>query len=479
MEVSRREFIGAAGAVAALTLSPRITRLIAESMYRVQEGQRPNIVVLLTDDQDTASLPVMRKLMALPYGDWIQYTHAYTNEARCCPSRGAMLTGQYSHHHGVEGNGRGEHLDGTNTIATWLQEAGYHTGFIGKYFIGWPKLSRPPGWNFWSLRGNTVDEDIELAENFMLDGAATGKPFFLLLAFTAPHAVASPGRYAGIDPYVPPDSPNYNEADVSDKPAVIRRQNFSPETQSAWRKERANAQRELLMIDDGVQTILDRLASMGELDNTIVIFTGDNGFSWGSHRYLYKHLPYEECSGVPLLIRWPGLGDNRVESRLVSNVDLAPTIAEMAAAIPRRVMDGNSLAPMIENPQLYWDEAVLLQRSKGEIDERFFGIRVPGWMYAEYANGDRELYDLTADPYELDNVVGMPAFAPVVAQMKARMTSLLADEPRPMPTPTSTAATPTSTPTPNPLATGTPTPTATATRPAGSHGVWLPVVVDE
>ena len=142
-------------------------------------------------------------------------------------------------------------------------------------------------------------------------------------------------------------------------------------------------------------------------------------------------------------------------------------------------MDGNSLAPMIENPQLYWDEAVLLQRSKGEIDERFFGIRVPGWMYAEYANGDRELYDLTADPYELDNVVGMPAFAPVVAQMKARMTSLLADEPRPTPTPTSTAATPTSTPTPNPLATGTPTPTATATRPAGSHGVWLPVVVDE
>lgn len=376
-------------------------------------------------------MPVMRNLMARPYGNWITYTRNFANEARCCPSRAAMLTGQYSHHHGLDGNGRWKFFDDKQTIATWLKEAGYRTGFIGKYFIGWPRGKRSPGWDLWERLRSTIDNDIAKAAGFIDSSTQSDEPFFLLMSFTAPHAVARPRRYTDITPWVPDDPPNYNEADVSDKPAVIRKLRLSPQLESKWRKERLNSQRELMMIDDGIQALLDQLNASGELDNTIVIFTADNGFSWGSHRYMYKHLPYEECSNVPTMIRWPGLGENRNESRLISNVDIAPTIVELAGARATRQMDGRSLASLVQSPNQHWHEAVLMQREKGKIVERFRGIRVPGWMYAEYGNGDRELYDLEQDPYEMTNLAGLPEYAAICSGLRDQMNALYRGDPRP------------------------------------------------
>ena len=144
---------------------------------------------------------------------------------------------------------------------------------------------------------------------------------------------------------------------TSDKPLWVRRLPLlSDETLAQWDNERANSQRELLAIDDGILAILDKLQAMGEMDNTIFIFVADQGFSWGSHRWIYKNCPYVECSNFPLLIRVPG-GENRVESRLVSNVDLAPTIADLAGApITGRKPDGRSLVTLLTDPAAAWAE---------------------------------------------------------------------------------------------------------------------------
>ncbi len=464
MNISRREFLQASiASLAAVGLGTSLGRLVNTI---VADGQRPNILIFLTDDQDLASMPVMRNLTKRPYGNWITYTNAFANEARCCPSRAALITGQYSHHHGVSGNGRWKFLDEKNTLPKWLQDSGYATGFIGKYLIGYPKGGRPAGWTYWQRDGGNVDKQVSRAAGF-LDGYAKGQqPFFLLLSFYAPHYKAQPGRYAGITPYIPEDPPNYLEADVSDKPEIIRKQKMDPKKQAKWRKERENSQRELMMIDDGIQHLLDKLHNSNMLDNTVVIFLADNGFSWGSHNYLYKHLPYEECSKVPMMIRWPGLGGNRTEERLVSNVDLAPTIVELARVPAGRSFDGRSLTGIRNNPNQQWPEAVLLQRGKGSVLEQFIGIRVPGWMYAEYANGDRELYDLDADPYQMNNVVNLPEYGPTRDALRKQMMGLYNADPSATPTPTDTLTpTPTDTPTPTPTdtATATPTPTDTPT----------------
>lgn len=441
--------------------------------------ERPNLVVIMSDDQDLDSLPVMRHLMAYIGGGWIRFTNAFANDAKCCPSRTTFLTGQYSHHHGVITNGKGHQLNDAATLPVWLSAAGYHTGLIGKYLIGFPWTRpdsyRPPGWDVFEENHKTVDDQTEQALAF-LDAAPTDSPFFLYLAYTAPHHEATPPeRYADADVFIPPRRPNFNEADVSDKPLWVRREPpLSPMDIDKWDKERANSQRELLAIDDGILAVMDKLAAMGQLDNTIVIYLSDQGFSWGSHRWIYKNCPYVECSSYPLFIRVPG-GDNRVETRLVSNVDLAPTLAELAGATITGIEpDGRSFAPLLTNPAADWTEGLLMERHAGDAATKFYAIQTARYMYSEYANGDVELYDMIADPYQLQNVAADPAYAAARAEMQAWLLRLLNGEPLPTATPPGTPPpTPTSTPpgTPPP-----PTPTATPPPPTLTATLMPPPV---
>jgi arylsulfatase A-like enzyme len=280
------------------------------------------------------------------------------------------------------------------------------------------------GFEYWNTARKTVDEHAAMMLN-LIDGyaAAPGDPFMIFWHPYAPHNKAQPGRYKNQPVYIPPDPPNWNEADVSDKPTFIR--GLPLLAPDAWREERANCQREIMLIDDAIQVILDRLNGRGLLDNTVVIFYGDNGFSWGAHRYIYKNLPYEECSRVPLFIRWPGLGGNRTEARLVSNVDFAPTIAALGGATVGRVVDGRDLTGLITNPAADWDEAVLLERNKGGTAVQHYAVRIRDdsgdWMYSEYTNGDRELYDMAGDPFQLVNVAGRPEYAAVVDALHGKI----------------------------------------------------------
>lgn len=403
-----------------------------ESFAGTVQKPHGNIVLIMTDDQNVDSLPVMRNLMSFPEGSWVNFTNAFANNSICCPARATVLTGQYAHVTGVMDNETGQNLNDTNTLPVWLNKAGYQTTLIGKYLNNFPWDRGagyiPPGWDlFQATSKGGVDRYTRLAVDFINNSTS---PFFLYLAYRTPHNPARPlRRYATVDVYLPPDPPNFNEADVSDKPKWVR--DLEPLSQSAidaWHAERIASQRALLGVDDGVQEIIDALKAKGQLDNTLIIFMSDNGFSWGSHRYIRKQCAYEECSKFPLLIRFPGLTSNREEARLVSNVDIGATIAEYAGVTPELPQNGKSLIPLLTTAAPDWKEEVLLERN-GNGPFTFYGIRVPGWKYVEYTKGDKELYDLNTDPYELQNLANRPEYQDKQAELARRLHSLIDGQP--------------------------------------------------
>jgi arylsulfatase A-like enzyme len=403
------------------------------------ELKRPqNIVVVMTDDQDYKSLPVMRKLMAYPEGSWVNFTGAYVNDSICGPTRATFLTGQYSHATGVIGNSYGHLLDDKNTLPVWLDKAGYRTGLVGKYLnhFRWDRGDAyvPPGWDSFFGRPELIGDADKHTDRAVAFIRSSTPPFFLHVPYPDPHHPAVPvARYANADVFVPPVSPSVKEQDVSDKPTWIRKLPLlTPRERDQWNKERVASQRTLLAIDDGVQRIVDILKATGQLDNTMIVFLADSGFSWGEHRKVKKHCANEECSRFPLLIRYPGLEGNREESRIVSNVDLVSTFLDVAQVTPGLRQDGRSLLPVITNSVTDWHEEALLEVRVGP-ERMFYGIRIPWWMYAEYDNGDRELYDMAADPHQLTNLAGVPAQARIQAQLSQRLHDHLArsNPPRP------------------------------------------------
>lgn len=415
------------------------SRLAAQA----EPTNRPNVVVIITDDQDVDSLPVMRNLMSHPGSSWINFPNAFVNQAVCCPSRASILTGQYAHNHNATGNEVCDAFDPSNTLPIWLDDAGYETALIGKYLNSPEQTDKPPGWDIFEGLKEKSNEDwlSDQAVGFI---EQTTDPFFLYLAYGAPHRKASPpARYSEVGAFVPPDRPNFNEADFSDKPVS------SPLLTAAEidenRAERLNAQRELLAVDDGVQRVLDALDQRGVLDNTLIIFLSDHGYEWGSHRHYGKLCPYEECIKIPLMVRYPGTVGNRTEPRFVSNVDLAWTIADFAGVVPQLPQDGRSLMPLLDRTAFEWTDEVLLERH----NPIFYGIRTQQWKYVEHLTGEaagkQELYYLVTDPFEMENLAGDPAYRVLQQQLAERLHYLQERPPVVLPP---IAPTPTATPTP-------------------------------
>lgn len=392
----------------------------------VTAGGRPNIVLIITDDQDATSLEVMRKLNAHPGDGWTQFNNAVCNDGICAPSRATVLTGQYSHHHGVERNGWTAKLDEAHALPVWLAGAGYRCALFGKYSFGkkdhsWPK---PPGWDIFDSGGGYADTVFQKGVDYIRH--AGSDPFFLMVTPVDPHIKAKPpARYKDAAVTMSPLPPNINEADVSDKPARIRSTPLMRLGKlKSLAKERANAYRAILAVDDGVQAIVDELAAVGKLDNTAIIFMSDHGFSWGSHRLERKHLPYEEVIRIPLVIRRPGQVGNRVENRVVSTVDLAPTIAALAGVTPMIAADGYSLLPMMDG-EPGWVNGKLIEKHADTRDPgSFYGVRTGLYTYVEHDTGEVELYDLTADPYQMNSVHNDPGYSGVRATLAGLLTSM-------------------------------------------------------
>lgn len=389
---------------------------------------RHNVVVVITDDQSFDSLPVMRKLMGFPRGSWVRFKRAFAEEALCCPTRATLLTGQYAFKHGVINNAEAAEFNDRDTLPVWLDDAGYRTALYGKYMNNYPwdkgEGYTPPGWDIFESPGSTIggtDDHTDLAVDFI---KSSKKPFFLYLAYRDPHRFAKvESRYRDADVYVPPVRANVNEADVSDKPAWIRSKPLLTEGQlDDERTEQTQAQRALLAVDDGVKRIVRTLKDKGVLKKTLVIFLSDNGYSWGSHRHVGKSCAFEECSRIPMLIRYPGV-KNHNENHYVSTVDITPTILTATGVEPGLRQHGRDLTRLIKKRRASWRDRVLLEGHYGAPRD-FFGIRVPGWAYVEYQNGDRELYDMRNDPHQMTNVANDSAYASKQQQLARRLQKL-------------------------------------------------------
>jgi N-acetylglucosamine-6-sulfatase len=436
-------------------------------------ARRPSIVLIVADDLDARSVEHMPRLGALVAAAGVRFENNFATVPLCAPSRASLLTGRYAHNHGVRHNGgvgggfaefsrRGAEAA---TLATWLKAAGYRTALLGKYLNGYPggdPSHVPPGWNEWrgvysdqgsntyfnysisengraATRGASAEDyetDVLAAETAALIArwSAEREPFFLLVTPPAPHLPAVPApRHARTHEGVrAPRVPSFDEQDVSDKPAWVRqagplRRRQATALDGQYRKRLQS----LLALDELVERVVGALSDAGRLHDSYVFFTSDNGYFLGEHRIAQgKAGPYEESVRVPLLVRGPALPAGTRLRHLVANIDLAPTLAEIAGAKVPASLDGRSFVPLLatEPPDIEaWRRELLLELwSEGEAAvPEYQALRTQERVYIEYATGERELYDLDADPFQLDNRYG-GASAEVVAPLAARLASLRA-----------------------------------------------------
>ena len=213
------------------------------------------------------------------------------------------------------------------------------------------------------------------------------------------------------------------EADVSDKPSWIRELPPADATSHArFQATRRRSYETLRAVDDAVRAVIDALRTRGELRRTLIVFTSDNGLAFGEHRWTKKTCAYDECLRVPFLVRMPGVA-HRVERALVSTVDLAPTIAELAGVTPPGPVAGTSLVRLLRTGRSEGLDGEVYAEWLGEglRVPRWWALRTRGFAYVELATGERELYALREDPFELVNVVDEPRFAAVVERLSAAL----------------------------------------------------------
>jgi N-acetylglucosamine-6-sulfatase len=432
---------------------------------------RPNVVFILTDDQDLLlhSLDFMPQTRALIAQKGMTFQQDFVPLSLCCPSRSTILTGLYPHNHKIYNNrapdggfAKFEALGHEETtIATALHAAGYRTALFGKYMNNYPRQDDlthvPPGWDEFASpaagqpytefnytlneNGSLVqyarDPDDYLtdviaakATDFIRRSAAGNAPFFLYLAPYAPHKPATPAPrhanlFAGLHA---PRTPSFDESDVSDKPARIRKlPRLSAADIAAIDALYRRRTQSLQAVDEAVAAVVQALEASGQLANTYIIFTSDNGFHMGQHRMKAgKYTPYETDVHMPLLVRGPGIAAGSATSAPTSSVDFVPTIAELAGAKLPFPVDGRSFAPILHGQTpASWRQVVLLEQfafvpandvppgvleppdpQDGKVTAypSHLGVRTATMKYVEYGTGEREVYDLRRDPDELNNL---------------------------------------------------------------------------
>jgi N-acetylglucosamine-6-sulfatase len=457
-------------------LLPALVVLLLGGKASTAFAAQPNIVFIMSDDQDIETMQYMPRVQLLLGAQGATFENSFVTEPQCCPSNVTMLTGQYAHNHGVLNNlyPTGgfqtfvENGGDQRTIATWLQDAGYNTARVGKYLVQYPEGTSyvPPGWNEWysSYDGFTSYFNYRMNENgavvqygaeeedYITDvftakavdfidraEANDDQPFFLTFTPTAPHADGLPngpatpaprhaGMFAGA---MAPRTPSFNEADVSDKPAPIKNFPLLTSTQIAAIDHEYRTRLESLQsLDEGVERIVETLAARGELENTYIVFTSDNGYHLGQHRFLNgKFQVYEEDIRVPLIIRGPGVQAGATLEQMAVNIDLAPTMAQWGQATPNRAMDGQSLMQLLGpgGGTQPWREDFLVEIFRhlppSQNGDVILALRTEHELYVEYRSGPRELYDLVSDPYQLQNIYATadPAH---IAELSQRLAEL-------------------------------------------------------
>jgi N-acetylglucosamine-6-sulfatase len=287
-----------------------------------------------------------------------------------------------------------------------------------------------------TVGGHSTDVFADKASDFIRRSSANAAPFFLWVGTKAPHSPPEVAdRYK--DQFTTTPLPkedvilNFNERDVLDKPAWVRSRSVASPTRIAeFEQEYPARLRSMLSVEDLLRKTIATLQETGELNNTCIFFTSDNGYHLGNHRLgLGKRAPYEEDIGVPLMVRGPGVPAGAVRQELVLNNDFAPTIAELAGASTPSFVDGSSFAPLLtSSPPSSWRTAFLEEGwPNGALQvPRHKSVHTQDHMFTEYLDtGERELYDLNADPYQLDSII--QADAPqLYSTLQSRLNALRA-----------------------------------------------------
>jgi arylsulfatase A-like enzyme len=462
MRPSRRQLAGRSRPIAALGLLLALAFAACggsggdERPFVAAPADRPNIVFLLTDDQEYDAMSVMHRTRRLLGREGVTFENAFTSYPLCCPSRATFLTGQHAHNHGVIDNRAPEggytRLDNSETLPVWLRRAGYLTAHFGKYLNDYMRENGvPPGWHRWFgmaepaaryFKATFVDDGevvstgkrpadystdlmTDKAIEFIRSDEARSAPFYLSIGYVAPHVGKSfvkgdhctdkgpepaprhLGRFRGREI---PRTPNFNEDDVSDKPSFIRETDKVLGKTLREKTDKYQCRLEtLLAVDESVARIVRALREVGELDNTYIFFISDNGFVQGQHRLKGgKAVPYEDSIRVPMLVRGPGVARGAVTRELVANVDFAPTMLDIAGGESPLNMDGESLLPVLSEPGRLTGRAIPLESFR---EDGFHGVRTDRFAYAERtATGEVELYDLRLDPYQLESVHDDPQY---------------------------------------------------------------------
>lgn len=446
---------------------------------KTPSAEQPNIIVVMVDDlrwdeygaagHPFLQTPNIDRIAA----EGVTFRNAFTTTPICSPARGSFLTGQYIHTNGIIDNtDRSARSHEMPTFPQGLQRAGYETAFIGKWHMGNDHSPRP-GFDYWvAMPGQGEAIDPELDENGTLtrvEGYVTDlitdraigfieqerdSPFFLFLAHKALHpnirqlddgSTATLSR-SGFIPaerhegmYADAEVPRRPNAYVvpTDKPALMRPlegvRPIGPESGTPDRTVIGRLEM-LTATDDSLGRILAALEAMGELDNTMIVFTSDHGYFNAEHGLSgERRLAYEETIRIPLLVRYPPLapaGATRDEMTLI--IDLAATFLDLAGEPPDDSLHGASLVPVLDGSVTDWRDAFLVEYFSDTVFRRirnmgYQAVRTERYKYIHYLELDNmdELYDLEADPYELDNIIDDPAAAATLAMMQDELAEVL------------------------------------------------------
>ena len=442
-------------------------------------ASRPNIVFILVDDLRWDELGIAgHPFIKTPNIDRIaregaMFRNAFMTTPLCSPSRASFLTGQYAHTHGIIDNvDRSVASYQLVTFPLLLHQAGYESAFIGKWHMGNDEKPRP-GFDRWvSFKGQGTYIDPPINEDGrqikttgyttdILNGYAVefikrrhDNPFLVYLAHKAIHPEVTQNDDGSVDltaaeRFIPaptsrnciagkriPHRPNYGQAPEG-KPALQRQiANLPPLGAATVTSDQAilERQRTLLAIEDGVGEILKALKETGQLDNTVIVFTSDNGYFYGEHGLsVERRLAYEESIRLPLLMRYPKvIKAGTVRDEFALNIDLAPTLLSLAGVGVPDTVQGRSLLPLFKGERPAWRNSFLIELYSDKVFPRisqmgYKAVRNQRWKYIHYLEleGMDELYDLKSDPYEMKNVIKEPGAKNALRQMKAELERLL------------------------------------------------------
>ena len=452
-----------------LALGPLLAWLVLALLgqeTRAAEDRPPNILFLFTDDQPQICMGAMgNPLIQTPNmdrlaADGVLFTNSFVTTAICCSNRACILTGQHMRRHGIEDFHTplsAEAFD--QTYPMLLRNAGYRTGYLGKFAVGWTNpevrhLSLPADkFDFWYGFPQTINflQEVDGQKRYLTDVMTEkaidflrtnprDQPFCLTIAFKEPH-----GPWNFFDPDVPdtyadveiPPPPTFSQAAYDAQPAFLRDSlngGTGPkwlEDPEAYQKHVRTFYRLITRVDIAVGEILAELARLGLDENTVILFTSDNGSMLGAHGLAGKWIMYEESIRVPLVIRDPrqpkAVRGRRCDETALS-IDLAPTMLTMAGVPVPEAMQGRSLEPLVAGRDVDWRddwyyEHVYNTRPPRRPIVKCEGVRTERWKYTRYPEIDppcEQLFDLADDPREEKNLAEAGAHADVLWGLRRR-----------------------------------------------------------